>query len=138
MSDEKTKQNDIVLAVPTADDVAKHLARVKDVFDEFADKQLENVARSISAKMGDDLARAQSVSWQPIETAPKDGTRVDLLLPDWGGRVTDAYWEHETDGWGDMPGPQWCVKDHAVDGWVEPVGDLPTHWMPLPAPPLDD
>lgn len=74
------------------------------------------------------------MGWQPIATAPKDGTRVDLLLPDWEGSVANAYWEAETDGWFDMPGPQWCVKDREHDGRVEPVYSLPTHWMPSREP----
>jgi hypothetical protein len=123
MSDEKTKQNDIVLAVPTADDVAKHRARVKDVFDEFADKQLENVARSISAKIGDDGSRAQSVSWQPIETAPKDGTQILAFAHERRGYFGVAQWAEA----------QPAFKD--VAGWFWDYAIRPTHWMPLPAPP---
>ncbi len=35
------------------------------------------------------------MDWQPIETAPKDGTRFDLWMVDEDGRgcrVADAYW----------------------------------------------
>jgi hypothetical protein len=63
-------------------------------------------------------------AWQPIETAPKDGTAVDL----WKGvRLTDCYW---------------CSLPYAGDipwGWTcQSLGRItnPTHWMPLPADPL--
>lgn len=53
------------------------------------------------------------MKWQPIETAPKDGT--DLLL-----------WE---------PSLGQSVIAHSVNGeW--PWFYKPTHWMPLPDPPV--
>ncbi len=68
------------------------------------------------------LAQAQIVSgWQPIETAPKDGT---IILGYWlGGKHDCAI--HATKFW--------------VGRWWEPNEDYPqsepTHWMPLPAAP---
>jgi hypothetical protein len=73
-----------------------------------------------------------AMHWQPIETAPKDGTKVDVWAKvrlaaydkfQWG-RFTDCYWTN-----GDsMTGrnPHWVNLDssyHAV------------YWMPLPSPP---
>ena len=72
--------------------------------------------------------------WQPIETAPKDGTSVDLwVVPRGfsagGGRVCDAWF---FDG-------QWWV--YAEDGDEQNRGKIPneivTHWMPPPEPPRD-
>lgn len=62
--------------------------------------------------------------WQPIDTAPKDGT-VLLLVP-----TRYAKWNK----WLPMAGKWigfWVIfnADEAVQR-VEP-----THWMPLPAPP---
>lgn len=53
--------------------------------------------------------------WKTIETAPKDGTPVDLWVPP-HGRITE----------------QWYDKD---DGWFSLPDCQPTHWMPLPPPP---
>ena len=59
--------------------------------------------------------------WQPIETAPKDGTRVILHVSPYGAMT----------GHFEMFGPirKWnmhsCLNQSAQ----------PTHWMPLPAPP---
>ncbi len=70
-------------------------------------------------------------AWQPIETAPKDGKRVDLWVRPWDafangnpGRITDAWFE---DG-------EW--KRHLA-GWPHNVSSCgePTHWMSLASPP---
>jgi hypothetical protein len=60
------------------------------------------------------------MAWQPIESAPKDGTRVMLADAEW----TDiGRWRIESQLWMD--------DDDA--GWTDPF--WPTHWMPLPPPP---
>lgn len=71
-----------------------------------------------------------SDNWQPIETAPKDGTTV-LLSEKWNsipiiGRFARGKWvgDHtnvNTDG------------DACVIDYFEPTHI--THWMPLPEPP---
>lgn len=67
------------------------------------------------------------MQWQPIETAPKDGTR---LL---------AYWPPVFGG--DNAGcatTWWVVTSSGLFGWESPweyADREPTHWMPLPEPP---
>lgn len=59
--------------------------------------------------------------WQPIETAPKDGTRI---------RVKFA---NETTGeanWQTTYGGEWHVKSFTHLPWA----DAPIHWMSLPQP----
>lgn len=69
------------------------------------------------------------MEWQPIETAPKDGTEVLLF---W--QYTYPNDEYLTQG----------VEIGAFDEgcWTTYCGDTPdsiiTHWMPLPAPPQED
>lgn len=59
--------------------------------------------------------------WQPIETAPRDGTGVLVYAPYGGGFVTQSYYK-------EMP--------HNGHMWVVDCGEIcPTHWMPLPQPP---
>lgn len=57
--------------------------------------------------------------WQPIETAPKDGTQFLALWPQ-----TCEYgvirWSHEERAW--------------LEGGADYVSGF-TRWMPLPAPP---
>ena len=65
-----------------------------------------------------------TMEWQPIETAPRDGTPVIAAwrcsccgLPCVSGDVYDVYGNWISSG----------------DGII-----YPTHWMPLPPPPLAD
>lgn len=66
--------------------------------------------------------------WMPIETAPKDRTRI--ILATIGGHVTVGHWLDNSNtswpwqGWSTDRGP------FAIDGV--------THWMPLPSPPAQD
>lgn len=64
------------------------------------------------------LASPAAVGWLPIETAPKDGARILLFLPN---QLGDSVW---TGLW--------------AEGWHVSYGKAerePTHWMPLPSPP---
>jgi hypothetical protein len=67
-----------------------------------------------------------AMGWQPIETAPKDGRRFVVLIPQ-SWRRSDyrpcvAYWERY------MKPPRLIFDDWSTS-------PQPTHWMPLPAPP---
>ena len=84
-------------------------------------------------------------NWQPIETAPKDGTGI--LVGWWSAGVwvvRNAWWEDGFDielGAIDPAGEGWwypntsvgtykvCRENNAVDG--------PQYWMPMPKPPAE-
>lgn len=70
-------------------------------------------------------------SWQPIETAPKDGTVIDLWDGHYGVRVTNARWDHHY--W--LNGVPQGEKSWGRDDRDGPFCAKPTHWMPLPTPP---
>lgn len=59
-------------------------------------------------------------AWQPIESAPKDGTPILVWpTPDYGNefvRIGIDMWCNDT----------WWLSRHNM---------RPTHWMPLPEPP---
>lgn len=57
--------------------------------------------------------QVQADAWQPIETAPKDGTRIFLKSPQ--GRIADGDW-----------------GKYGVWSWPYVMVE-PTHWMPLNA-----
>ncbi len=71
--------------------------------------------------------------WLPIESAPRDGTRVDLwvLDPHWGdcSRVVDCYWSQD---W--KPEGVW-LDPNAEYGDTGELYGTPTHYRLPPPPP---
>ena len=67
------------------------------------------MTNSISNSTG----RRKVSDWQPIETAPKDGTRLLLATPT--GKVADGMWSTRYEVW----------------SWPYVMAE-PTHWMPAP------
>lgn len=74
------------------------------------------------------------MDWQPIESAPKDGTKI-LAIENF-----TYEWEDENGVAKTRPG-DWCVVSwHPQhEEWIG-FGMMlssftPTHWMPLPEPP---
>lgn len=82
--------------------------------------------------------------WQPIETAPRDGTKIDLWVSDneGGFRVPNGFWSEEIPPFNmrDWP-PNWMAENRWYDGCDGLAADpdcpdeVVTHWMPLPEPP---
>jgi hypothetical protein len=70
-------------------------------------------------------------NWQPIETAPKDGTPILITRPT-KFKVEEGWhvvrWEDDED-W-------WVCHDGKFDTMLR--GNEPTHWQPLPAPPATE
>ena len=80
--------------------------------------------------------------WQPIETAPKDGTAILVWCP---GTVDSvhvsklmvAVWDPDEWNADDVRGAfRYNRYDSGVYGVLD-WDDEPTHWMPLPKPPVD-
>ncbi len=74
--------------------------------------------------------------WQPIETAPKDGTDVLLFLPEAEPPIRIGHYLNGQliqDGEVVSSLQYWCSYDGAVRMRRKIT---PSHWMPLPPPPL--
>jgi len=69
------------------------------------------------------------MEWMPIETAPKDGTR---LLLGWAGESpVIGFWGRKNSRYGVNYGDAWGIGY----SWNEQFAEPPTHWMPLPPAP---
>lgn len=67
------------------------------------------------------------MDWQPIETAPKDGSEIQIRVVHPNAKYSK---DPEGEGW-----IMWCRAhwiDHNGGGftWHGPLGEI-THWMPL-------
>lgn len=74
--------------------------------------------------------------WQPIGTAPKDGTWILLYDPEKNVAVGGCWHTEEEINNSNAyePGWSWWTSDEDYVMWDD--GNEPTHWMPLPAAPL--
>jgi transcriptional regulator with XRE-family HTH domain len=102
------------------DKIVKSFANfIKNIFAEDARAALSVLEPRIEA-----LER--ELAWQPIETAPKDGTRflatdgVNVTVVEW--KVYNGRWEKLT-GWNHLYGARW---------------NGPVAWRPLPPPPTGE
>lgn len=82
--------------------------------------------------------------WQPIDTAPKDGTEVlgwrydfGILLIRWDAPINfcteDEINSLDTES---AESYDWFCADFISGGRLEGY-EIPTHWMPLPEPPKE-
>ena len=82
--------------------------------------------------LGRDVAELENAyagllcGWQPIETAPKDGTKILLLFDDIA--VEGSFMPKTT-----FTGESWDTTIGCCDCFC--LSPTPTHWMPLPPPP---
>jgi hypothetical protein len=68
--------------------------------------------------------------WQPIETAPRDGTSVLVYPPLWNGRSCSvAHYDND-----EHAKPFW-KRDDDMGRSTFSRAVPPTHWMPIPTPP---
>lgn len=101
--------------------ISTHVCDVIDNTDEEANLDFIVHAPADIAAL---LAEVESRRWQPIETAPKDGTYI-LAYPVLNQVACVVSWQR-TRGW--------------LGCWRMPMTNEaapydPTHWMPLPEPP---
>lgn len=71
--------------------------------------------------------------WQPIESAPKDGSEVLLYLSAPWSKIEKARWYAPWSNWqaGVIP------SDPAREEYYGIGSSVPTHWMHLPEPPKE-
>lgn len=79
------------------------------------------VATRLQSLEAENKRMREALEWQPIETAPKDGTRILL-----GGTFYSGAWEAMT---GATMGPDIDSDDRRTGDWIV------THWLPLPPAP---
>jgi len=85
------------------------------------------LASRIAALEAENMRLREALAWKPIETAPKDGTKIDVLFPS-TGRMADAFWTGN--GWGES---RW--RNQRGGGYTVTFvrrDEEATHWMYCP------
>jgi hypothetical protein len=84
------------------------------------------------------------MTWLPIDTAPKDGTRLLLACTDGPEDVIIGRWQFDSNDpdfgncWGLGDASDWAESWNRFPGKTPEGAWGITHWMPLPASPLRD
>lgn len=84
-----------------------------------------NLEHGSYAAMEAALTAALSAGWRPIESAPKDGTKILIFEPE--GEIAIVSYVGAA-SYGDFPWKIW-------GGYSSYRIDVPTRWQPLPPPP---
>lgn len=85
----------------------------------------EHIDSDYLAELHSRLAQPPDPEWQPIESAPKDGTAFIAVSGNW---IVCMCWnKHRRD---------WCTVDKHYCSL--PEDETFTHWMPLPSPPTKE
>lgn len=110
-----------LLALPEAPEIAETLEKAAAAIRALSpDPYYLDRVRNEAAT----AALEQAAQWQPIETAPKDGTQIllghgnSLWIDEW---IPDAKYEVRNG-----EGGCWMMCDQ----WTDP--EIPSHWQPLP------
>jgi len=117
-------------AVRRVVEMVQHMPTNQDLLDAAVDAQArtDKYAKMMLKLVAERDAARAAVEWQPIETAPKDGTYVIAWAQEPMARepidcMDFMYFE---DG-------QWCSG-----GRINSPEHQPTQWVPLPAPPSNE
>jgi hypothetical protein len=115
------------------DIIEKIRARHERVTDQLAARTTGIVyqeGRDAHADRATLLRALDEAKWQPIETAPKDGTCILI----WDGHMCPATWSDCCDHGQFETAPGWQIFS-CEDSWHSAAAYNPTYWMPLPEPP---
>ena len=124
-----------------------HMDRARLIANSCDHPAYDNLAQellTLADSLAADNARLQAkveAHWQPIETAPKDGTRILFYDPMSSGLIMSGWWDKMFELHYDQ------AKDETIEigawtdgcvlsfGYEETCSYEPTHWKPLPPPP---
>lgn len=76
------------------------------------------------------------MEWQPIETAPKDGTNIMVWADGYSWPEVVRYEKYDDEDAKEIGSEgYWTFSEELLASVANPEEDLMTHWMPLPKAP---
>lgn len=120
-------------------DTRERIERIKRDYDNYILPHPDDL-KFIINKLHALTAFAEESKWLPISSAPKDGTVIDLFVN--GSRHPNYAWGKPPHECGESG--MYCDSDWHSEkpGWYDTtfnyfLHESPTHWMPLPEPPIE-
>jgi hypothetical protein len=106
----------------TAKDLDDHYIAVSsNIFNGLLNEARSEGRKAADTALSERVAELErGLEWRPIESAPRDGTRVIMWGAGWDGPQTHTWQTAER-------------AEQELAHWHDP----PTHWMPLPAHPSE-
>lgn len=123
----RTRSN---VCIPETEDAAGKYLPITGLDKQYARRLAAFIAAANPATILALLDELDRTRWQPIATAPRDGTLILLGARNgvWVGKYVPVYQS------GYRPANPWSSMlmnhDHMAERYTQP-----THWQPLPAPP---
>lgn len=123
----------------TMQDVAGWLREeARRVYEGWVDLIGPERASEKAEKWEDRAAQVEGMGWRPIEEAPKDGTHFIGLI---GGLPYDVHCREYIEGWKETGKSGWVSSGKKKLFFLKETSDSimpckPTHWIPLPQPPV--
>lgn len=124
------------MTAPLEDDVERIAFAIFDAHRNFHAVEDQTPVSDRHFKVSIGLYRAMATAaiaameaWRPIEEAPRDGTEILAAIPKWnspGHYQRVVWWEDSLMAW----------VDGSADSLGDPYTEEPTHWKPLPVPPI--
>lgn len=122
------------------------VAWIQNAAEDAAATFLNSGSRGERTGRGDSDAKEWMSEWQPIETAPRDGSHILIHTRNHGAVeawFSPGEWSDNYECGREYNGPVWVCGD---DAWQVEIEEVPegfhdseaTHWRPLPAPPRSE
>jgi hypothetical protein len=78
--------------------------------------------------------KEEEMEWMPIETAPRDASRILIYCPRTSRQVQEVWWSIPYEG---SPAGYWSTPVGPTGRGYIILPEAATHWMPLPPPPKE-
>jgi hypothetical protein len=121
----------LLVAIKNSNDLDGRIAFLPQKTEETIQNAFEALAHiaTLRQQVAELVAFRETHQWQPIDTAPKDGSTFHINSGPVPGNACCSNVEEPGCG------IEWRYNTLRTQGWTNSLTSLATHWQPLPTPP---